>query len=505
MNLRTLQHKILHGSLTGFVRIALAVPVYFILTPLIWRTLGPDLFGIWSFNAIIVSLMNLTDFGLKNSLIYHVAKHVDHPLEVRRYFSATMWIYLVLASILLVATAVWGQETIWALLKVPDRYRSETTFVLWITVGSFVWRLLALPFQAVMEGHQELSTSQLISLAWLLVYFVGSLVALSISPTIYGLGIVGLAGNVFMFLAYWRTVRHRFPHVTLGSCTIDSVRLRHMFGFGLGIQIASMCIALREPLYKVLVARSFDLASVAAFDIVFRLCTQLMSVITTPLLGVFGAAALLVARQEDLLHVLRPLVGGTLGMLLPTAFAVLSFSQPLLHIWLGSDDATAGALLPVMCATFAVYYSTEALYKTIEGTGFSGYSALIQSIVLAVQIGAFWLFPSDHVSSVAWSLLAGYALFSVFNLYMFHRCFPDGGILTYGQWLSLLGPSCLYGVTLVLLPAEVRPISFGVYLIFHIGMLATAKVVDVSLLWSQLIRRGPVAHLAILATGRVTE
>ncbi len=505
MNLHTLQYKILRGSLAGFARIALAVPVYFILTPLVWRTLGQELFGIWSFSTVIVSLMNLTDFGLKNSLIYHVAKHVERPREVMRYFSSTMWIYLALSSILLTATAVWGQDAVWALLKVPDQYRFETTFVLWITVGGFVWRLLSLPFQAVLEGHQELALSQLISLAWLVAYFAGSLFALLVSPTIYGLGVVALAGNVFLFLAYWRAARRRFPQLTFESWAIDGMRLRHMFGFGFGIQVASICIALREPLYKVLVARSYDLASVAAFDIAFRLCTQLMSAITTPLLGVFGAAALLAARREDLLNVLRPLVGVTLGMLLPAALAVVSFSRPLLHTWLGSDDVTASALLSVMCIAFAVYYSTEALYKTIEGAGFSGYSAVVQTVVLAVQIAVFWLFRSEHVSSIAWSLLAGYALFSLSNLCMFHRHFPDGGLLKYWQWLSLLGPSCLYAASLMIVPVESRLLSFGVYLILHAGMLTIGKIVDVSLLWNRLMRGGTAAPPAMLATGRGME
>jgi len=505
MDLSTLQAKLFHGSLAGLARVVLAVPVYCILTPLVLRTLGPEQFGIWSFSTIVISLMNLTDFGLKNSLTYLVAKHADRPDEINRYFSTTMWMYLALSSLLLIGTAVWGQEVMCTVLKVPDRYRDEAMFVLWITVGGFVWRLLSLPYQALVEGHQELAKSQMISLAWVLVHFVASLGALAVSPTIYGLGVAGLIGNIFIFLAFYWTARRRFPHLALGHGVIDGVQLRHMFRFGLGIQVASICIALREPLYKVLVARSFDLASVATFDIAFRLCTQLMSVITTPLLGVFGAAALLAARREDLWNVLRPLVGMTLGGLLPATMAVLSFAQPLMYFWLAPEDVEVGAILPVMCVAFAVYYATEALYRTIEGTGQSGYSAVVQTVVLAVQIGTFWLFSSHHLSSASWSILVGYALFSLSNLWMFRAYFPSGHLLTYTQWLSLLGPSCLYGVSLALIPIEARPIAFGMYLILHTGMLLTTRIVDVRLLWHQLTRKRTAARSALLVVGRRAE
>ena len=497
MNLHVLQQKLLHGSVAGLARIALAIPVYIILTPLVMRALGPELFGIWSFSTVIVSLMNLTDFGLKNSLVYHVAKHVDHPEEIRRYFSMTMWMYIAISALALAGTALWGQEALWALLKVPERYRAETTFVLWVTVGGFIWRLLSTSYQALLEGHQELSSSQRISLSWLLVYFLSNLGVLVISPTIYGLGIAGLAGNVYLFLAYFFTVRRRFPHLTLGRDRFDMVGLRRMVRFGIGIQVASICIALREPLYKVLIARAYDLTAVAGFDIAFKLCAQLMSVITTPLLGVFGAAALLASRQEDLCNLLRPLVGVTLGMLLPMGLAVASFAQPLLTYWLGSEQEAAGLLLPLMLAGFAVYYATEVLYKTLEGTGKSGYSAFIQTAVLALQLTSFWLLAPQGLSSVAWSLMAGFSIFSISNLIVFRSSFSHVRLFTGLQWVLLILPSAVYVACRWLFPHLVGPVLFAGYLLVHGWALVASGLVDLVLLrdrlrWKQLDPRQPV-------------
>ena len=118
---------------------------------------------------------------------------------------------------------------------------------------------------------------------------------------------------MFIFGAFFWTVRRRFPHITLRWYGLFNGSARSMAGFGLGIQIASICIAMREPVYKILIARSSDLASVASFDIAYKLCTQLMSVMTTPLLGLFGVTALLAGRHQELADLLRTLLGWTLG------------------------------------------------------------------------------------------------------------------------------------------------------------------------------------------------
>ena len=60
MDLALVKHRLLQGSLVGLARTALAVPIYLVLTPFLLRALGPNFFGIWSFGAIIMSVLALT-------------------------------------------------------------------------------------------------------------------------------------------------------------------------------------------------------------------------------------------------------------------------------------------------------------------------------------------------------------------------------------------------------------------------------------------------------------
>ncbi|NOS77001.1 MAG: lipopolysaccharide biosynthesis protein [Nitrospira sp.] len=505
MNVPALQQKLFHGSMAGLVRVALAIPVYLVLTPVVLHALGPEQFGIWAFSTLVISLMNVTDFGLKDSLVYHVAKHNEQPDEARQCFSVTLWSYVAIALLLVIGTAAWGAKAFPVLLNVPASLHEAAVFVLWVTIAGLVWRLLALPYQAVVEGYQELFRSQLIFLAWLGVHFFGTLLALAISPTVYGLGWAGLFGNMFIFAAFFWTVRRRFPHITPRWYGLFTGSVRSMAGFGLGIQIASICIAMREPIYKVLIARSSDLASVASFDIAYKLCTQLMSVMTTPLLGLFGAAAVLAGRHQDLANLLRPLIGWTLGALLPGAIGVAVFAEPLMQRWLGGGDLASGLFLPVMCVGFAVYYATEALYKTIEGSGRSWYSAAVQVTVLLVQVGMFWLLAPSQPQAAAWSLAAGYGLFSLLNLLMFRSLFPEIRVFTCRQWVALLVPSCVYVIGIRMFPLGADPLLFGSYVLVHLAVLAMTGIIDVDTIWRWLTAAGTGFRWALQAANRGTK
>lgn len=489
MNVPALQQKLFHGSMAGLMRVALAIPVYLVLTPAVLHALGPEQFGIWAFSTLVISLMNVTDFGLKDSLIYHVAKHSERPDEACRCFSVTLWSYVAIALLLVIGTAVWGAAAFPVLLNVPASLREAAVFVLWVTIAGLVCRLLALPYQAVVEGYQELFRSQLIFLAWLGVHFATTLIALAIDPTVYGLGWAALFGNMFIFGAFFWTVRKRFPHIALRWYGLFNGSVRAMAGFGLGIQIAAICIAMREPIYKILIARSSDLASVASFDIAYKLCTQLMSVMTTPLLGLFGAAALLAGRQQDLADLLRPLIGWTLGALLPGAIGVALFAEPLMQRWLGRDDLASGLFLSVMCAGFALYYATEALYKTIEGSGRSWYSAAIQCAVLTLQVATFWLLPTHGLVLAAWSFTVGFSVFSISNIIAFRSIYPRIRFFTKTQWVLLIFPSGLYVACKWVFPHVAEPALFGGYLLVHLWVLIASGVVDLNVFRTYLMRR----------------
>lgn len=479
MDIVSLKRKLAMGSLAGSVRVMLAVPLYLVLTPFMLRELGPEMFGLWSFSTLIVSVMTLTDFGFKNALVYHVAQADGRAEEINGHFNVAFWTYMAMAVLIIGVTAAIAPYVAREILSVPQRLVADASFVLWVTALSFGIRFVAIPYQAVVEGYQEHAVSQLILLAWLIVYFAGTLVALMLYPNIYALGVVNIMANSVVLAAFVLRVATRYHHIRLGARSIKRHAFLAMVKFGSGIQLATLMIAAREPILKVMISRAYDLTSVATFEVVYRLCTQLVSVVATPLLGSFSASALLAThRERELQDILRPMLGFCFAVFVPAVLFFGTFSRTIVEYWLGSAHAHVGDILPVAFAAFAIYYTTEPLYKALEGAGMSVYSAIVQLASLSTTFATFALLIKFNNYAAPYALLSGFVLFSVSNYFVFKWRFKSMCLFTLRQGLWLAGPALAYCAGYSTIPPAGLPVLFAVYSLVHIWCVRRASIFD---------------------------
>lgn len=478
MEMTVLKRKMFWGSVTGLLRVGLAIPIYMILTPFVLKTLGLELFGIWSLNTIIISFLNLTDFGFKTSLVYFVAKENRNPIEINKQFNAVFWIILATTILAFMMTSVLSTTIVRDILLIPEKFHHEAIFVLTVTMGGFGIRFLAAPYQSVIEGHQEIYYSQLVSLAWLLFYSIGTILALLIRPDIYALGWVMFASNLIVFAGFYFYVRRHFPFIKVSLGEIKKERICTNLKYGAGIQIATLMIVLREPIYKVLIARAYGLSSVAVFEIVYKLCTQLISVVASPLLGVMSSTAMLSEREHDLEKILKPFFGYALSILVPAALFFESFSQEFIEWWLGSNVLNAGGMLSMTFIAFAIYYISETLYKAIQGSGMSSYSGAIQVANIFLNIGVFLLLSSKPPWSVPISILVGFFVFSLSNFLIFKWRFKEITLIRSEQLIWVVIPAFFYILIQFVIIKNLWPFFFSAYLIFHLFCVRNAGIFD---------------------------
>lgn len=476
MDVPTLRGKIFSGAVVGLLRMGLAVPIYLVLTPIMLDTLGTERFGLWSLSTMVVSALNMMDFGLKSSLVYHVAQVRDDRDAVARHFTATAIMYLFIGACVVGAMLLWHRALIENLLQVPTHLFEEAKFLLIVTIVAIGVRMMAIPYQGVLEGFQELSLSQSVFVVWLLVYSIAISITLMVRPDIYGLSSALLFSNLFILIGFYGVARSRLPFLRFTSRGMQTSGWGNLLKYGAGIQLATAAIALREPVYKIALARTYDLSTVASFEIAYRLCTQVASIIATPLLGIVGVTALLSQRQQDLMTILRPLFAYGVVVLPPAVLFAHTFTEPLFNLWLGQKGSDAAQLFPFLFLGFAIYYATEVLYKTIEGSGRSWYSGIMQVSVLVLQV---WLLAS--FTSLPWSvvgsILVGFGIFSLSNIIVFGRCYGSANLFPLVP-LGCVGLlACAYASVLPHLPTGSHMWAFGVYLGFHLAVLSHWKVI----------------------------
>ncbi|AJY71080.1 hypothetical protein RW64_16670 [Geobacter sulfurreducens] len=473
--------------MSGIFRSLLAIPVYLAITPLVARSLGPEEFGVWSFGSMLVNVFAFTDFGLKSSLTYHIARGRDSREEVVSCFNAVFWSYSAIALAVLAVTVGLASGFSCQLLNVPTHLESEAAYVLSIFAAGFGVRFIAVAYQGIVDGYQEQSFTQKVFTCWLLVNAAGTVIAVTVFSGLHALGVVSLIGNFMVFVAFYLRIRLHYPFVRVRFQSISFAALRRLLKFGGGVFVASMVIALREPFLKILVSHRYGLPAVADFEVVLRLCSQVMAVIVSPLGGVFAASAYLSDNREELSDLVRSLFSASLAAFLPIIIFGIAFGEALVTWWLGEQYAGAGKLLPGILTAFAVYYMTEVLYKSMEGSGHSRYSAIVQTVSLVFGTGAFFLSDGGMVRTLVSAYLVGFVTFSLMNGFYFLKRFPGKRLIGATELLCFGVPFGLFLATVPMVSVSMLAPLFGVYLGVHLCMVQMTGAVDLIRLGKSIV------------------
>lgn len=481
MQVEQLKSSVFSTSIVSGARVLLALPIYLILTPWTFNALGAELFGIWSFSTIILGLMSLTDFGFKNGLVYFVAKHRSSDSEeLIHHFSNTFFSFVLLSLLIVLGTFVFAETAALSILNVPKEFGTEVAFVLIVTALSFALRFIATSYQAVIEGDQKVYITQLFNVYWLLANFGLTVLVLLCWPNVYALTLVNLVSNVLFYVLLRNYAVRHYAWCKPSFVSFSAKHLKQLWRYSFGIQIATFCIVLREPILKTIVANEYGLEAVAMFDIAYRFCTQVISLAASPLLGVFAASALIQQDEQKLKDVLLPYYRYPVLVLMFITAGILQFSDSFFRLWMGIESVEFWVLLNLIFAAFTIYYCSEALYKTLEGRGFTVYSALLQAGVLVAVLLSFYAMSGlTYHWSLGLAIFIGFALFTVSNCVAFFRHFPQLLIFHMTPLCLLCSNFVIFVVSALLLNKPAA--GFVIFTLIYAYLIRRYKLCDTGL------------------------
>ncbi len=489
--LHEVQKGFFGGSRAAMLRILSAIPIYLLLTPFTLKYLHAEQFAIWSFNATIIGIISLADLGLKSSLSFYSAQNLRNPERLQKLLGTGLCVYVALWASLTILTVVFLHDLV-SLMNVPAPMERAASFVVLVTVIGFGMRFVAMPFQAVIETHQGVAFTQYVLLFWLLANAVAIFIFLPHYPSLYVMGWISVAGNAIVLLAFYRHLVRSFPYLRLSALSFDLRAAKALSKYGLGVYLGAIMISLREPLYKIFLSKHFGLALVTDFEVCFRLCTQLISAVISPLLGTFVAAAVLASRPSDLAIMLRPSIGFALLVLIPLTLCTISFSPWLVAYWLGPNNHLVVAMLPWMFAAFATYYATEVMYQALLAAGESRFSGAVQTVTLATcALILFLLKDLPPELDVGISISAGFFVFTSSTLVRFRRRFPKLELFRASELVRFALPSVIYLVLSLSYRDNPTALAllFFAYIAIHVWVARVVGIIDLFAFVRRLLPR----------------
>jgi O-antigen/teichoic acid export membrane protein len=356
--------------LAAYFASASRVLSWVIVTAVVYRRLGPDLFAILALVRTTIGLLNYTTLGLAPAMVRMLSlekRDAETPSEV---YSSAMAL-AALASLGGVAMALAYAVLFAVLHRLPaaEAHENFGPFVFLMGLG-MVFRIVSDAPGAVLQVRARITLDNLLlaGAEWIWI----TLIVLDVSRG--NLTLESVAGSwavsaLLLLISRALLARQTMGRAAFAAHAARGAMMRRLLSFGLLVALAQAADFLYAPTDNILINRFLDPRAVAAYAPAIQIDAGL-------LLLVSGLAAVLLPRTA-LAHaagntqiVRRYYIKGTLlslCLLLPAALAAWLLSPLLFRLWLGDPMPATLAILPLV------------LIHTVVG----GSSAVGRSVLLA--------------------------------------------------------------------------------------------------------------------------
>ncbi len=381
------------------VRALLALSVL-VLTPYLFRTLGPPAFGTWSVLYTIATIFSLIEFGFSTGATKLIAelRGAGRRVELEDTIGASvslMGLMGLLAAGIFVAVgllfdglAAHGEE---------EAFRQGMLLL----GATMLVRLPTATYGATLLGYQRANLFNAGEGVTAMVFPLGAVVALESGGGIFALtaayAAALLAGSLTFTVLLKRTDAGLSLRPRLGS----SATRHRIAGFASLTLLADSMLFVGTRMDTVVIAAIRSAAAAAPFAAALKLQSALQS-LTFPIYLLFMPMVSELWGAGQRAEVGRRFVLATriaAQVTLPAAFALALFAEDITHFWLGADaPGVTAEIIAVLVASQALTLSVSPAERTLIGIGrvrviaaiavVEGISNLALSIVLVSEYGA---------------------------------------------------------------------------------------------------------------------
>lgn len=391
------------SSLAGKM-VGLAAPL--LITPLAFRSLGAERYGLWMAVTSLTSMALFADFGLGNGLLTRLARlrGTGERQAAAREVSSAYALLGALSALLMTAlvASLWWVPWPALLNATANPLAADVRPVVLLCFGAFIANIPIALIQRVQYAQQQVAQSNLWQAAGSLISVVLVYAAVTsalghvlvIAAAVLTVPAVNLANSLCYFGWQDRELRPRLRHVRAEVA-------RGLLRLGARFFLLSVLASVVLNLDGFLVSRVLGLSAAATYAVVLRMFALLTLFVTLVNLPLWPANSEALARG-DLLWVRRVTVRMVLLSALVVSLPGLAFvlvGNDVLRLWVRAADlphvspvlfaglALWSVLLAVAAPLFMVQNSVGLLRPQFVGWAGCLLLAVPLKVVLAHRVG----------------------------------------------------------------------------------------------------------------------
>ncbi|MEP7014579.1 MAG: oligosaccharide flippase family protein [Verrucomicrobiota bacterium] len=334
---------IFQGTASGAVWRVVMILVSVISIPLTIRYLGSERYGVWMTISTVLVLLNITDFGLANSLTNALGKSQaqDAREAGQRYITSAFAVLSLIAAVILICGTVFASSIaafLFPHLQSPLA-RTESGPAVMIALWIFALNLPLVINTRVLAAHHENSLANL----WNIVGAIGNLGAILIVIWFKG-GLTSLICGCFGFglltniaCAAWLFGFHK-PWLRPKLAAVDLAFIKNLFSDGWKFFVTSVGSTVTWQTDNIVIAHFIGAALVTPYNVCFHLFTIATGLQTLVQPSLWPAYTDAYARRDY--DWIRQTLRSNFKFSFFTTIVIVGiltiFANPIIRVWAGA-------------------------------------------------------------------------------------------------------------------------------------------------------------------------
>lgn len=403
------ERRYLFSAVTNWFAFATTLLVSFFLSPYLIHHLGDAQMGVWIFVESLLAYFTLFDLGIASCVIRFVARsHASrNQHELNRLASSSLVLFLGLGLLALVIGIVLTPLVSPMLAKSGLPPGDIVAFMLLLVANLALTLPLSL-FPSILDGLERFAAKSIIRIIVLVLRSTAMVILMEYQPSLMGLGIISLVGNLAEHLLMAIFCWVYLPGLRLARRFVDREMFTQIRGYSVNAFLAMVAGRISVQSGTIVIGIYLSSAEITWFGIALRLVefakALLRSATTTltPAISSLEAAGDTIAIRDVLLKATR----WVLYLILPVHLGLIVFGKPFLRIWMGPGvyaDHCYPALI-ILSATLSLVVAQSVASRILYGMGQLKLFARMALLESFLNLGlSLLLVGSLGIVGVAWA------------------------------------------------------------------------------------------------------
>lgn len=382
--------------MSRWVSMGISILLGLFITPIIIKTLGNELYGLWGLAASFVGFYGLFDFGISSAVARFLGNAIGAK-DIKQFnrVISTGKCLLTIASLLVIIFAIVIMVPAQSLLRIPEQYTTQFRLLIMLSAASMAVTISMSIYGGALLASEDFVLFSWVNIATAIARSIGGLAIVLAGKGVVGLAVINVIVSVLGQFIIFLRCKMRFPQLKASFSIFDAVMAKALLGFSAATFVVMIAAVIRSKLDVMLVTRFGGLGQAGLYAVAVTVFTYVSAAIgavfgvTWPRLNKLQGTGNLVELQKFFRrasHITAASASLFSGL-------VIGLAPLLIRLWLGHGYEESATVLRILIAGYFLDFATNpgigSLYATAHHRYFAAQTTIegIASFTLAAILG----------------------------------------------------------------------------------------------------------------------